>query len=130
MSSEKDGYATDDPPRDEGWKAEEGQGSVQCEARAAAGGTLGEARNRIVTIENSAKEIKAFIVNNVKTVEELTRKIYHRFPGMESDALYLRVCDSRMGALRRRSLRGDLPEDAFHLYVTLHLKKHPGLLGQ
>lgn len=130
MSSEKNGYATDDTPRDEGWQAEEGQECLQREARAAAGGTLGETRNRIVSIENSAKEIKPFIVHNVKTVEEVIRKIYDRFPGMESDALYLRVCDSRMGTLRRRSLKGDLPEDAFHLYVSLHLKKHPGLLSQ
>jgi hypothetical protein len=130
MNSEKDGHATHDPPREEEWKGEEGQGSVQCEARAATGGTVGKARNKIITIENSAKEIKSFIAHDVRTVEEVIRNIYDRFPGMESDALYLRVCDSRTGSLRRRSLKGDLPEDTFHLYVTLHLKKHPGFVVQ
>jgi hypothetical protein len=127
MSSQNDGYATDDPPREEGWKAEEGQGCLQCEACSPPGDTQGEARDRLVTIENSAKEIKPFIVQKVKTAEELIRKICDRFPGMESDALYLRIWSGKPGTFRRQSLKGNLPPDLFDVYVTLYLKKHPSL---
>ena len=129
MNSENDGYATDDPPRDEGWQGQEGQGHLQCEACAAAAISDGKAqsKDRIVTIENSATEIKPFIVQKVSTTEELIQKIYDRFPGLASDALYLRISDTRMGTPRRVSLKGALPDNALDLFVSLHLKKHPGV---
>ena len=127
MNSEDNGYATDDPPRDEGWQAKEGQGDLQRQAREAAAGAPGEARDRLITIENSAKEIKPFIVQKVTTVEELIQKICDRFPGMGSDALYMRVWSSKIGSIRRKSLRGPLMPDQFELYVSLYLKKHPSL---
>lgn len=130
MNSKRDGYATDDPSREEGWKGEEQQGSLQCEAHSSPRDSQAEARDRLVTIENSSKEIKPFIVEKVRTAEELTRKIYDRFPGMESDALYLRISNGRMGMIRRQSFKSDLPSDLFDVYVTLCLKKHPGLLAQ
>jgi hypothetical protein len=129
MNSEQDGYTTHDPPREKEWKGQEGQGSVQRKACASPRDCQTEARDRLVTIENSSKEIKPFIVQKVRTVEELTRSIYDRFPGMESDALFLRISNGRTGMMRRQSFKGDLPPDLFDVYVTLCLKKHPGLLS-
>lgn len=131
MNSEQNGCATYDTQGDEGWKAEEaGQGNLQLEACSSAGGSAERAKDRLVIIENSAKEIKPFIVQQVRSVEELTRTIYDMFPGMESDALYLRIWNGRMGMLGRKPLEGDLPSDLFDVYVSLHLKKHPSLFNK
>ena len=130
MNSENNGCTTDDTSRDKGWKAEEGQGNLQHEACAPASGSDAEARDRLIIIENSAKEIKPFIIQEVKTTDEVTQEIYDRFPRMKSDALYLRIWNGRMGMIGRKPLEGDLPPDLFDLYVSLHLKKHPSFFNK
>lgn len=121
------GLSTENASGTQGWEEAQGQDNLQQQARQAAGGSesCSSKKNRHVTLENCSNVTGPFVIEDVATVEELVAKIFERFPNANSDAIGIRISDARVGSMHRQVLTGDLPSDAFFLYGTLFLKKHP-----
>jgi hypothetical protein len=123
------GLSAENETGDQRWKEAQGQDYLQQQAREASGSSeiCTSKNNRHITLENCSNVTAAFIIEDVATVPELVQKIFERFPNANSDAVGLRVSDTRTGSLNRQVFTEDLPADAVFLYVTLFLKKHPSV---
>ena len=117
------GY-TIDASRNEGGEEEGGENSVFYKESSSDGSTGGKTRSRIIYFENSAKEIKPFVVNNVQTTNELIQEILFRIP-INTDVIGLRMSPSRTGTINRLYLDGIIPDTVEDIYICLYLKKHP-----
>ena len=119
------GLRTQDTPGTQGWQEASPQ-SLQQQTREDAGGAPVK-KDRYIYIENASSTIKPFLVHDVGTVDEVVEKICDWIPSLCSSAIQMRISNTRMGTMHRNYFQDSLPQDAFFLYVTLSLKKHPSL---
>lgn len=84
-------------------------------------------KDRYVTIENSNLSPRSFLIKEVGTVSELIQKLCDLIPPQKSDAIGLRVSNTRAWSPNRDYYVEELPADVFELYVSLYLKRHPPL---
>lgn len=122
MIAVPNGYTTQDTSRNEG-KQEEKQECLQCEARPFSRSP--KRKDRYIYIENSTVKVKPFLIKEVATVEELLEELFLVIPQLNNPVLGLHITNARAGAIHREFFEDELPEDAFFLYITLYLKKHP-----
>ena len=127
MTSLSYGQSASNSYGEEGWKEQQGQKHLQCEARTHAAGTLSQKRDRYVYLENSSNLREPFPIQEVATVPELLAKIRDFIPQLGHPDLGMRVSATRMGSMHRVYLTEELPYDAFFLYVSLYLVRHPPL---
>lgn len=127
MTSVSYGQSAPNSYGEEGWKEEQRQDDLQRQACAYAGGAVLEKRDRYVYLENSSNLREPFPIKEVATVSELFAKIRERIPQLNNRDLGLRVSATRMGSMQRVYLTDNLPYDAFFLYVSLYLVRHPPL---
>ena len=123
MNSELNGQPTPNTSREEGRQEAEGQGNLQQQTCAASRGSSRK-RDRIVYIENSANCNKAFIVQEVGTVDELIRSICHKYPEICIESIGMKVSWSRQGTIHRSYFSDVIPYEYDTLYVSLYLRKH------
>lgn len=124
MLQETYGQYTINTTREEGWKEESGQECILGQTHPTDGSTGRKARSRIVHFENSAKEVKPFIVNDVHTTYELIKEITAHVP-INTYVIGMRISNTRTGTRNRIYLDGDIPDDVEDIYINLYLKKHP-----
>lgn len=124
MNSEQNGQRSQDSSRTEGRQEAEGQECLQREARADAGGQTG-CRDRIVYVENSSNVRGAFVIQEVRAVEDLIQKVCDKFPAICLDSIGMHVSNSRQGTLHRQVFTDVIPYEYDTLYITLFLRKHP-----
>jgi hypothetical protein len=129
MSSDQYGQRTQDAPGTQGRQETQRPRNLQCEARAAPGGSA-RPRDRIIYIENSHNIKKPFVLQSITTVDELVQKLCDRFPEICVDSLGMRISTSQMGTIHRGYLTDNIPYEADSLYVSLYLKKHSPILGK
>jgi hypothetical protein len=127
MISDSYGQPASNPHREEGWKEVQGQEHLQREACSTSAGALPQKRDRYVYLENSSNLRTPFSIQDVATVPELLQKIRDFIPQLHHPDLGMRVSATRIGTMHRVFLTGDLPPDAFFLYVSLYLVRHPPL---
>jgi len=127
MTSVSYGQSASNPYGEEGGKENQRQEHLQCQARTHAAGTLSQKRDRYVYLENSSNLREPFPIQEVATVDELLTKIREKIPQLAHPDLGMRVSATRMGTMHRVYLTGDLPLNAFFLYVSLYLVRHPPL---
>jgi hypothetical protein len=125
MTSVSHGQSASDSHGEEGWKEKQRQEHLQCEARSHAARALPQKRDRYIYLENSSNLRDPFPIQEVATVPELLAKIRDFIPQLAHPDLGMRVSATRMGSMHRVYLTGDLPSDAFFLYVSLYLVRHP-----
>lgn len=123
MKSEQNGQSTPNTSREEGRQEAEGQGNLQQQTCADTGSPPRK-RDRIVYIENSANCRKAFIVEEVGTVDELIRGICERYPDICIQSIGMKVSWSRQGTIHRSYFSDVIPYEYDTLYVSLYLRKH------
>jgi hypothetical protein len=123
MNSDQHGQYTQDSPRNEGRQGAEGEGNLQQQTCADSGGPPRK-RDRIVYIENSTNSSKAFIIQEVGTVDEVIRAICEKYPTICIESIGMKVSSSRQGTIHRSYFMDRLPYDVDTLYVTLYLRKH------
>ncbi len=123
MNSELNGQPTHNPSREEGRQEAEGEGNLQQQTCADTGGTPRK-RDRIVYIENSVNCHKAFIVQEVGTVDELIQGVCLRYPEICIESIGMKVSWSRQGTFHRSYFSEIIPYKYDTLYVSLYLRKH------
>jgi hypothetical protein len=117
------GYRSQDTAGSEGWQGQVEDSLQQQTCQDA--GVPPIKKDRYIYIENSSTKVNPFLVRSVATVPELIQKICDYIPLSCDSAIGMRISDTRMGTIGRKIYEGDLPSEAFFLYVNLYLKKHP-----
>ncbi len=117
------GHRSQDTAGDQGWEGQV-QDPLQQQTYQASGSPPIK-KDRYIYIENSSTKVCPFLVRDVATVPELIQKICDWIPMTCHESIGMRISDTRMGSFGRKVYEGDLPSEAFFLYVNLYLKKHP-----
>ncbi len=123
MNSEPNGQSTPNTSRKEGRQEAEGQGNLQQQTCADTGGPPRK-RDRIIYIENSANCDKAFIIQEVGTVDEVIRAICEKYPNICIQSIGMKVSWTRQGTFHRSYFSDHIPYEYDTLYVSLYLLKH------
>jgi hypothetical protein len=126
MTSEQNGFATEDKTRDQGRQEEEGQGYLQQQARADAANYTRK-RDRIVYLENSSNVRAPFVLQGVGTVSELTEKLCERYPEICLDSIGMKMSNAKQGVIGRKYFSDVIPYEYDTVFIYLYLHKHTGV---
>ena len=124
MLSQSYGQYTTYQTREEGRQEKGGQICLFGETCAPDGSVGRKARSRIIYFENSAKEIKPIVLNDITTTKQLEEEIVKHVP-INTYVIGLRMSPTRMGSVGRMYLDGAIPDDVENIYINMYLKKHP-----
>jgi hypothetical protein len=125
MTSEQNGYATENETRDEGRQEEEGQGYLHKQARADSASHQRK-RDRIIYIENSSNVRGPFVLQEVGTVSELTEKLCEKYPEICLDSIGMKMSNAKQGVIGRQYFSDQIPYEYDTIFIYLYLHKHPG----
>lgn len=126
MTSEQNGFKSEDKTREQGRQEEEGQGHLQQQARANAASHKRK-RDRIIYVENSSNVREPFLLEEVGTVSELTEKLCIRYPDICLDTIGMKMSNARQGVIGRIYFSDEIPYEYDTVYIYLYLHKHHGV---
>ena len=126
MLTERNGQYTAYASREEGGKETQGQEYLFSKACSSIGSDSTEAfrRGRIIRVENTAKEIKPFVLDGIASTQEIIDALAMMY-NMNTYTLGFRISNKRQGVVGRVFYDGLIPYEVDEVWVNLYLKKHP-----